>query len=185
MDQGPAHDLARVHLGAIDRALEQLLERQRAMAGVQEQSGEDFVSASAQALGEIAAGRGGVGQRFAAFQRGSEMAMAQFQRRRQFAGPGRTQAGQFRHLGRVVFQQGAQRAMGGEQFAGSLHRIPPAQARTQEDRQQFGVRQRAGAAGQQLFTGSFFHGPVAYVHRTSLPWLMPAGHKARHMHRVS
>ena len=57
--QRPAHDFARVDLGAVDRALEQLLERQRAMAGIQEQRGEDLVSASAQALGEIAAGRVG------------------------------------------------------------------------------------------------------------------------------
>ena len=72
-----------------------------------------------------------------------------------------------------------------QQVARGADRIAAAQARAQEDRQQLGVRQRAGAAGQQLFTGSFFQGPVAYVHRTSLPWLMPAGHKASHMHRVS
>src|SRR3546814_7437055 len=60
--QRPAHDLARMHLGAVDRAAEQLLERQRPVAGVEEQRGEDLAGVAAQALGEVAAGRGRVGQ---------------------------------------------------------------------------------------------------------------------------
>ena len=40
-------------------------------------------------------------------------------------------------------------------------------------------------AGQQLFTGTFFAGPVAYVHGTSLSCLVSAGYQALHTHRVS
>src|SRR3546814_12045953 len=54
--QRPAHDLARMHLGAVDRAAEQLLERQRPVAGVEEQRGEDLAGVAAPALGEVAAG---------------------------------------------------------------------------------------------------------------------------------
>src|SRR3546814_1688799 len=78
--QRPAHDLARMHLGAVDRAAEQLLERQRPVAGVEEQRGEDLAGVAAQALGEVAAGRGRVGQRLAALQPGGEVAVAQLQR---------------------------------------------------------------------------------------------------------
>ena len=113
------------------------------------------------------------------------VAMTEFQRRSQLAGAGRAQPGQAGEGDRVVFQQRAQRAVGGQQFARGLYRVAAAQAGAQEDRQQFGVRQRACAAGQQLFTGTFFGGPVAYVHRTSLPVLMPPGHKAWQAHRVS
>src|SRR5690606_3397695 len=62
-DQDP-----RMHLGAVDAAAEQLLEAERAMAGVEVERGEHFMSQSAQALGEIAAGRGRVAERLAALE---------------------------------------------------------------------------------------------------------------------
>src|SRR5690606_16151597 len=79
-------DLARVYLGAVHGAPEQLLETERAVAGVEEQDREDLVGVAAQALGEIAAGGAGVGQRLAALQPGGEEAVAQLQRRQQLAG---------------------------------------------------------------------------------------------------
>ena len=102
--QRPPHHLARVHLGAVDGAGEQFLEGQRPVAGVEEQGGEDLVPACAQALGKIATRACGVGQDFAAFQRGGQVAMTEFQRRSQLAGAGRAQPGQAGEGDRVVFQ---------------------------------------------------------------------------------
>src|SRR5690606_30978910 len=78
--QGAAHHFARMHLGAVDGAAEQLLEGERAMAGIQEQRGEDLAGMPAQALGEIAPGGARVGQRLATLESRGEVAVAQFQR---------------------------------------------------------------------------------------------------------
>ena len=49
-----------------------------------------------------------------------------------------------------------------------VDRVAAAQAGAEEDRQQFGVRQRAGAAGEQFFAWAFGGGPVADVHGHSV-----------------
>src|SRR3546814_17015009 len=77
-----------VDFGTVDGAAEQLLERQRAVAGIQEQDREHFAGVAAQALGEITAGGIGVGQGFAAFQASGEEAVAHLHRSGKLAGAG-------------------------------------------------------------------------------------------------
>ena len=77
------------------------------------------------------------------------------------AGP---RPGSFASCAGRALEQGAQRAVLGQQFARGGDRIAPAQARAEEDRQQFGIRQRPGTAGEQFFAGAFVGGPVADVH---------------------
>ena len=162
--QRPPHHLARVHLGAVDGAGEQFLEGQRAVPGVQEQHREHLVRPCPQAAGEVAAGGDRVGEGVAAGQGRGKVAVAQLQGGGQLAGPGRTQAGQAGQLHRGAVQQRPQRAVAFQQLAAGLHCVAAGQARTQEDRQQFGVRQRPRAAQQQLFTGTLGAGPFADVH---------------------
>src|SRR5690606_18764042 len=92
------------------------------------------------------------------------MAVAQLQRRGQLAGPRRAEPGQPRQRGRWQVQQGAQRTVGGQQFACGLHRVAAVQAGAEEDRQQFGVGQHPGAASQQLLPGAFLGRPFPDVH---------------------
>src|SRR5690606_14580007 len=70
--QRVAHHFARMHLRAVHGAAEQLLERQGPVPGVQEQRREHLARMPAQALREIAAGRGWVGERLAPLQAGGE-----------------------------------------------------------------------------------------------------------------
>ena len=69
-----------MHFGAVHRALEQFLEPQHAVAGVEEQGGEHFLPPSPQPLREIAAGGLRVADGVATLQRGVQQAVAQFQR---------------------------------------------------------------------------------------------------------
>ena len=101
-------------------------------------------------------------------QRRVQQAGAQFQRRGQHAGAGWTQPGQGGHCGRRALEQGAQRTVVGEQLAGSGDGVAPAQAGAEEKGQQLRVAEARRAAGQQLFTGAFVLGPVAYVHGHSV-----------------
>jgi phosphopantothenoylcysteine decarboxylase/phosphopantothenate--cysteine ligase len=89
---------------------------------------------------------------------------AQFQRGRQRAGAGATDAVQPGQVACAAVQQCTQGAVRGQQRAGGRHRIAAGGAGAEEQRQQFRVGQRAGAAGQQLFAGTFVFGPVADVH---------------------
>src|SRR5690606_23284457 len=77
-------------------------------------------------------------------------------------------AGQCGKFAGAAFEQGAQRAMRGEQGTGGGYRVLAAQAGAEEDRQQFGVREHAGAAGDHLLAGAFGGGPVADLHGGSL-----------------
>ena len=90
--------------------------------------------------------------------------LAELQRRGQGTGAGRAQAAQLPQFLRRPFQQRAQAAFGGEQFARRGHRIAAAQSRAEKNCHQFGVRQRTGTAGQQFLAGTFVGGPVADVH---------------------
>ena len=153
-----------MHLGAIDAALEQFLETECAMAGVEVQGREHFARLPAQAAGEVAAGGGGVGECVAAFQLRGQVAMSQLQRRGQGAGARVADAVQPGHVLRAAVEQGAQRAVFGQQVAGGGHRVAAGGAGAEEQRQQFGVGQAACAARQQLFAGTFMAGPVADMH---------------------
>ena len=168
-----------MHLGAVDGAAEQLLEGQGTVARVQEQRREHLVRPRAQACGEIAPGAGRAGEGIAALQLGGQVAAAQLQCRGQAAGAGRAQAGQAHQVGRGTVEQHPQRAVVAEQLARGLDRVLAAQARTQEDGEQFGVGEHRGTVAQQLLAGTFGGGPVAYVHRTRMALLMPAGHQGR------
>src|SRR5690606_17592422 len=124
----------------------------------------DLAGMPAQALGEISPGGARVGQRLATLESRGEVAVAQFQRGDELAGTSGTEPGQRCKLARTAFEQGAQRAVRGEQGAGGGHRVLAAQAGAEEDRQKFGVRERAGGAGDELLAGAFGGGPVADLH---------------------
>lgn len=151
--QGATDQFAGVHFRAVHGALEHLLERQRPVPRIQEQGCEHLVPVATQALGEVAAGRSRIGEDFAAFQRGGQMTMAQFQRCTQLAGAGGAETWQLGQGMWAVFQQDTQGTMRGEQVARGLYRVPALQARAQEDRQQFRIRQRCRATGQQFLAG--------------------------------
>jgi hypothetical protein len=159
-----AHHLARMDLGAVDGAAEQFLERDGAMARVQEQHREHFVRAPAQPLREIGPGGLWVGQHRSAFKLRAEQAMAQFQRGRQEAGACRAQAGQLRQVCGRAFQQGPQRPVGLQQFARGGDGVAAAQARAQEDREQFGVGKCGGALREQALARALGSRPFADVH---------------------
>lgn len=183
--QGAPGHLAWVYFGAVHRALEQLLERQHAMAGIEKQRSEDLVRPAAQALGEIAARRVRIADGVATRQRRVQQAGAQFQCRGQHAGTGRTERGQRGQFGRRALEQGAQRAVVGEQLAGGGDRVAPTQAGAQEEGQQLGVAEARRAAGQQLFTGTFVLGPVADVHVAILDGQRTPRHRGAGGVRVS
>jgi hypothetical protein len=79
------------------------------MPRIHEQRREDLLRLAPQALGEVAACRAGIGHRLAAFQASGQVAVAQFQRRRQLAGAGGTEPGQGRQFRRVALKQDPQR----------------------------------------------------------------------------
>ena len=72
-----------------------------------------------------------------------------------------------------------------QQATPQLHRILAAQARTEEHRQQFGVRQGRRAAGQQFLARSFFGGPVADRHASSVACGTAGGQRASARFRLS
>ena len=90
--QRPPRDFARVHLGAVEGAAEQLLVGDHAVPGVEEQAGEDLVRQRPQLAREVGAGLRRVGQRLAALQLLAEVARAELERGRQRAGARRPQA---------------------------------------------------------------------------------------------
>ena len=63
MPKRPAHDDARMHGGAIERAHKQLFERQDPMAAVKKETCEDFVAVATQPRLDVAPGVGGRGER--------------------------------------------------------------------------------------------------------------------------
>src|SRR5690349_15796687 len=75
--------------------------------------------------------------------------------------------------------------MPGQQVARCGDRVLPAQAGTEEDRQQFGVRQLRGTAGEQALARTFVDGPVADQHASSLPATPLSRHRGATCVRVS
>ncbi len=155
------------------------------MAHIQEQRREHLVIVRAQALAEVAAGDGRVGQLLAALQIRGQVAAADFQRAGHPAGAGRPQPRQGDQFPGRTVEQPSQWPVVREQVAGGGDRIAPAQAGTEEQRQQFGVGERGGAAGEELFTGPFVDGPVSDVHMAKMPGPPPRRHQAGGDHRVS
>jgi hypothetical protein len=92
--QRAPRDFARIDLRAIHRAAEQFLEGQRAVAGVEEQRGEDLLGGGA-ACGRNSRRPARCRHRLAAQLGGGEVAVAQFQRGGQQAGARRADAGEF------------------------------------------------------------------------------------------
>ena len=163
-----AHDFARMHFGAVDGAAEQFLERQRAMAGVEEQHREHFMRMAAQALGEIAAGGAGVGQRLAAFQAGGEVAVAQFQRGGERAGARRPEARQFRQSAR---RRSSSARSGPCAFSSSRAVATASRPRRPEPRKiasSSASDSTPAPRREQFFAGAFGGGPVADVHGRSV-----------------
>ena len=95
------------------------------------------------------------------------VAPGQFQRGLQAAIAGRPQARDPEDPGRAGLQQFPQRAVPRQEAPGHVDDVDAALAGgAQQDRQQLGVRQVAGAAAQQLFAGPLGRRPVPDVHGT-------------------
>ncbi len=153
-----------MYLGLVDRAAEEFLEGQRAVAGVQEKGREHLLLAGAKTGGEIAAGGIGVQHLAAPLDLGLQVPAAEFQGGRQPACARRAQPGQADQIARLPVQQPAQLPGCGQQFARRPDGVLPAQAGAEKDRQQFGVRQFAGPLGEELFARTLANGPMFYVH---------------------
>ena len=139
----------------------------------------------AQLRGEVATGGRRVGEGLPALQVGREVAVAEFQRGGEGAGPGRAEAGQFRECRRRTLEQCAQRPMRIQQVARGGDRVATAQAGAEEDRQQFRIRQRRGAAAEEFFAGTLVGGPVTDMHGRRLAVRDRRRHRAMQSHRVS
>ncbi len=138
-------------MGGVYGAGEQFLESDHPVAGVQEKGAENLVRAVAQ-FGRQEAARGvRAGQRLAAVQPGLELAPGKLERCVDLGVFRRPQAGLLAQRVAVGFQQPPQAAELGDQVARQVECRASAGADSKQDRQQFGVAERAGAVFQQPF----------------------------------
>ncbi len=117
-----------------------------------------------QAGTEVSPGLRRARQAILALQGLGEASPSQFERRLQMRVLGRAKSAMDADRRGAGVQNCAQRAEIGEQFAREVDGGDAAYAGAQKYREQFGVRQRAGAAGKQFFTGSFGTGPLRDSH---------------------
>ena len=108
-----------------------------------------------------------VRERIGALDLAGQVAAAELQRALQAARHGAAEAAQRGQRGRFELEQAPQAAVADEQLASQLHGILAAPAGTEEQGQQFGIRQRRRAARQHFFARTFGGGPIANAHRGS------------------
>ena len=152
--QGAQHHLARVDAGLRERAAKQFFQGDQAVLAVQEQHREDFMLAARQVQLQVVLDRLGRAEHLALAQLLGHGAARQLQHRDQLGALGRAQAlDAFQVVGARV-QQAADaaepRGRLGQQFCGQLQHPLAGHAGAQQQRQQLGVGERAGAAGQQF-----------------------------------
>lgn len=166
MDGAPYH-FARVDAGTIDRAVEQFLEGDDAMARVEESSGEDFLRSVTQVQGEVVGGMAGIADRLRSCQGTGQVTLRQRDDGAQFGALGRADAAH------AFERPGVMREQTGETvgFAQNARRegehVLAAHPGAQEQGQQFGVTQGARAKPQQALAGSVFGGKVGETHDRS------------------
>src|SRR5215470_3824459 len=162
--QSLAQHLPGVHPRTVDRAAEQLLEGDEAVAVVEEQTAEDFVGPIAQLRNEKSPRGFGSAERRPYAQRLAEMSPGELQRRFQ-NGIARRSDSRLRAtaLGFGI-QQHAQRAELRDQRARQLHRRMAAGARPEQQREQLRIRERVRAALEQFLAWPLGTRPVTDAH---------------------
>lgn len=159
------YHLAGVHAGAVQCAGEQFLVGNQTVARVQKQRRKHLAPPVTQLRGEVACRRLGlVHQVVDRTQLGVQVPAGHFQHRLQLHVLGIPQALAGAEGLAVGGQQRAQAAEVVEQLLGQCHGRCAGHARAQEDGQQFGIGQRARAAGKQLFARSLVGRPIADGH---------------------
>jgi len=157
------------HLSRIDGRLregaaEQFDGRKQAVAGVEQQHHEHFVRQCADLQAQPVAHRSRRIEQVALEHLLRQRTPRQFHDCLQLGILGRSHARDGREFGCGSGAQPGQRAEACDQFARQIDRAHAAYADAQEDRQQFGVGQRACAACEQSFARTFVLGPVGDRH---------------------
>ncbi|MCY1169282.1 hypothetical protein D9M73_93040 [compost metagenome] len=158
------HHLARVDAGLRQGAAEQLFQRDQPVLAVEKQHGKNFMRPAAELQLQIVTHGLRCGEQGFFLQLFGQGAAGQLQHGHQFGAFGRAQAlDAFERFGAGV-QQTGHAAKGVHQLLAHLQGIFAGQASAQQQRQQFGVTERAGAAGQQFFAWAGIQGQVFQEH---------------------
>ncbi|MNN01249.1 hypothetical protein D3C81_1138600 [compost metagenome] len=147
--------------------MEQHLEGQHAVAGVEEQAGEHLVRLVAQARLEV------VAHRLRAFQRGvlaqllGQVAPGHFQHRLQLGELGGAEAEMATEGGKIGLQQRTKTTELLQKPPRQLHSAATGHPGAQEYRQQFGIAQTRCSTFEQLLPRALRRRPITNAHKTS------------------
>ena len=175
--QRPQHHLARIDAGLRERAAKQLLQHNQPVLAVQKQHREYLVGSAAELQLQVVAHRLRCGKQRFFLQFFCQRAARQLQHGDQLGALGRAQP--LDGLERVGsgMQQPGDAAEIFQQLLAQLQRIFAGQAGAQQQRQQLGIAERAGAAGQQFFARTDVGGEVFHQHGQAIAggWVQGQG----------
>jgi len=145
----------RVHARLGQGAAEQLLRANHAVLRIEEQAHEGLVRPRAEQQTQVIAHRAGGGQGRAGTQLLAQRASRELEDRPEQCGLGRPETPHALQCAQIRAQQPPEPAVLREQCTPEVDCADPPHAAAQAKRQQLGVRQGVGPAGQQPLAGSF------------------------------